>query len=64
MEENATRPFTLEVLPSEKPAGHFHWVIRKNGKLAERSDRSYPSEKAARERGEAALERAVRAERE
>jgi len=61
---NPTYPFTLEVLPCEKPAGHFAWVIRKHGKLLERSDRPHHSERSARERGEAALDRQIRGERQ
>src|SRR5919107_809156 len=37
--DNLMHPYTLTVLPCEKPLGHFHWAIRKNGKLVERSDR-------------------------
>ncbi len=61
--DKGTYPYTLEVLPCEKPAGHFQWAIRKNGKLVERSDRPHPSERSARERGHAALERQFRDER-
>jgi hypothetical protein len=39
-------------------------AIRKHGKLLERSDRLHPSERAARENGEAALDRLIRDERE
>jgi hypothetical protein len=59
-DDNATSPYTLEVLPCEKPAGHFQWAIRKHGKLIERSDRPYPSERSARESGQTALERQLR----
>ena len=55
--DNLMHPYTLTVLPCERPVGHYHWAIRKSGKLVERSDRPYPSEKAARERGENAVER-------
>src|SRR3954453_4270449 len=44
-DDNGTYPYTLAVLPCEKPAGHFQWVIRKHGKLVERverSDRAHP----------------------
>ena len=59
-DDNGTYPYALAVLPCEKPAGHFQWVICKHGKLVERSDRAHPSERSARERGQAALERQFR----
>ena len=49
--------YELEIVPCEKPAGHFRWAIRKSGKLIERSDRAHGSERLARENGQAALER-------
>jgi hypothetical protein len=61
--DNGTYPYTLEVLPTEKRAGHFQWAIRKHGNLIERSDRAYPSERSAREQGQAALERQFRGDR-
>lgn len=63
-DDNATYPYTLTVLPNARLAGHFDWAIRKNGKLAERSDRTYPSEQSARRSGEEALERQLRGDRE
>jgi hypothetical protein len=63
-ETNPTYPFTLEIQPCAKPAGHFAWAIRKHGKLLERADRPHPSERSARERGEAALERQISGERQ
>lgn len=54
MSENSTHPYTLDV--SERPGGHFQWTIRERGKLLQRSDRSHPSERDARQKGEAALE--------
>ncbi|MFL5203743.1 MAG: hypothetical protein ACJ8B9_16845 [Microvirga sp.] len=63
-DDNTTYPYTLTILPSEKRARHFDWAIRKHGKLLERSDRLHPSERAARENGEAALDRLIRDERE
>lgn len=50
-------PFSLEVFPCEKPAGHFQWSIRERGRLIQRSDRPHPTESKAREKGEAELER-------
>jgi hypothetical protein len=63
-EPNPTYPFTLEVHPCGKLAGHFAWTVRRHGKLLERSDRSHHSERTARERGEAALDRQIRGERQ
>ena len=53
-------PYTLEVLPVEKPAGHFHWAIRKHGKLLQRSDRPQATEIDARKRGMAEIEKIFR----
>ena len=63
-DDNETYPYTLAILPRERLAGHFDWTIRKHGKLVERSDRPYPSERSARESGQAALERQLRDDRE
>jgi hypothetical protein len=60
MSDDQTYPYTLEVTPSEKPAGHFRWAIRQHGKLLQRSDRSHPSEEAARKNGLAEIERKLR----
>jgi hypothetical protein len=50
-------PYTVQVLPSAKPAGHFDWMIRKHGKLVERSDRPQTSQEAARKRAISAIDR-------
>lgn len=50
-------PYSLEVFPCEKPAGHFQWSIRERGRLIQRSDRPHPTESKAREKGQAELER-------
>ena len=63
-DDNATYPYTLTIVPSERLAGHFDWVIRRHGKLIERSDRLYSSERSAQESGRAALERQLRDDRE
>lgn len=55
--ETDTYPYTLEVIPSPRLAGHFDWAIRKHGKLVQRSDRSQTSEAAARKSGLAEIER-------
>lgn len=57
MTNTATHPYSLDIFPCEAPAGHYRWTIRKHGKLLQRSDRPHPSERSARERGEAELER-------
>ena len=60
---NPTHPYTVEVFPTQKPAGHFSWAIRRHGKLIERSDRPIPSERSAQEKAQAALERQFHGER-
>ena len=35
-DDNATYPYTLTIVPSERLAGHFDWVIRRHGNLIER----------------------------
>jgi hypothetical protein len=55
MSDNPTHPYTLEVQPGPKP-GTFGWTIRKNGKLAQRSDRTFRTEKDARRDGAKAIE--------
>ncbi|WP_375457948.1 hypothetical protein [uncultured Enterovirga sp.] len=56
MNANKHHPYTLEVQPSQKP-GLFEWTIRKQGKLAQRSDKQYRSEADALKDGEKAVER-------
>ena len=63
-DDTSTHRYSLTVLPSQRSAERFEWAIRKHGKLAERSDRSYPSERAALQDGQAALERQLRGDRE
>ena len=55
MNSNPTHPYSLDVWQASD--GQFLWAIRERGKLLQRSDRSHPSERAAREKGEAALDR-------
>jgi len=57
MNNEQTYPYSLEVSPCEKPAGHFQWAIRQHGKLIQRSDRPHPTEDKARAKGQAELER-------
>jgi hypothetical protein len=54
--ENRHHPYTLDVQPGPK-AGTFQWALRKQGKLAQRSDRTFRSEEDARKDGEKAIER-------
>ena len=56
-QDHGTHPYTLGALPCDTPAGHFRWVIRKHGKLTEKSNGPYPSEQFVEEKGQAALER-------
>lgn len=60
MNTDVPYPYTLTVLPCETPAGHYRWEIRKSGKLLQRSDKPHTSEKLAREKAEAELERYLR----
>jgi hypothetical protein len=57
MSDKATYPYTLEVIPAPKPAGHYQWAIRRRGKLVQRSDRAYGGEYDARKRGLAEIEK-------
>ena len=52
-----THPYTLEIEPPKSPGGPYQWAIRKNGKLAQRSDRSHPTEAKARQNGLAQIEK-------
>lgn len=42
-----TYPYTLEIEPPKSPGGPYQWLIRKKGKLVQRSDRHHPSEAKA-----------------
>ncbi|MDR7039177.1 hypothetical protein J2X36_003950 [Methylobacterium sp. BE186] len=57
MSSDVPHPYSIEVEPLPKPEGQFGWLLRRSGKLIERSDRAYRSEEKARE---AALEAAER----
>ena len=54
---NDTHPYTLDVMANPRTAGCFDWVIRKHGKLIQRSDRIHRSEADARKAGEKEIER-------
>jgi hypothetical protein len=57
MPNDNTHPYTLEVSSAEKPARHFHWAIRKHGKLVQRSDRPQATEYDARKRAMTEIEK-------
>jgi hypothetical protein len=44
-------------MPPKEEGGSYNWAIRKHGKLAQRSDRSYPSEAKAQAAGLATAEK-------
>lgn len=50
-------PYTLEIIPPKSEGASYQWAIRKNGKMAQRSDRSLPSEAKARESGLSQIEK-------
>ena len=52
-----THPYTLEIEPPKASGGAYHWAIRRNGKLVQRSDRNHPTEAKARENGLAQIEK-------
>jgi photosystem II stability/assembly factor-like uncharacterized protein len=54
MSDAKTYPYTLDI--AKLPDGRFQWAIRERGKLLQRSDRLQPSEKAARDHGQKAIE--------
>ena len=55
--ETNIHPYTLEVIPPKSEGGAYNWTIRKHGKLAQRSDRSYPVEAKARSSGMETIEK-------
>jgi hypothetical protein len=61
---NTTHPYTLEVTPSPNGDGSHAWAIRKHGKMLERGDRTFRSEKDALKNGQEALERLFRGEQQ
>ena len=60
MMDNPHHPYDLDVVLCAKPAGHYAWAIRRSGKLLERSDRLYSSERSARKSGEEAIDRTLK----
>ncbi len=57
MSNNSANPYTLEISACDRPAGHFTWAIRRNGKLFQRADRLQTTEEAAERSGLAAIEK-------
>ncbi len=57
MSDQATYPYTLDIIATQKPLGYFQWAIRNRGKLVQRSDRAYAGEDEARQRGLTAIEK-------
>jgi hypothetical protein len=57
MNNPATYPYSLEVQPCDKPAGHFLWTIREDGRLLERAMRAVPTREEAENTGMKAVER-------
>ena len=57
MSNDNQHPYALEIAACDRPAGHFTWAIRKNGKLFQRADRLQTTEEAAERNGLAALEK-------
>lgn len=57
MTTDVPHPYSITIEPLKKPEGQFGWALRKNGKLAERSDRPYPTEAKAFASAMEALER-------
>ncbi|GJE25381.1 hypothetical protein LKMONMHP_0218 [Methylobacterium organophilum] len=57
MSNDTQHPYSLEISACDRPAGHFTWAIRKNGKLFQRADRLQTTEEAAERSGLAALEK-------
>lgn len=49
MSDDVPQPFSVEIHKLDKPAGSFGWMLRKDGKLMERSDRPHTSQDRARE---------------
>lgn len=57
MNDSETHPYTLEIISPKEAGGVYQWAIRKNGKMAERSDRDHRTEARAREHGMAQIEK-------
>jgi hypothetical protein len=55
MDANHTYPYSLELC--ETPGRHYQWAIRERGRVIQRADRLYPSERVAREKGNEELEK-------
>jgi hypothetical protein len=56
MTTDVPHPYSITIEPLKKPEGQFGWALRKHGKLAERSDRSFLTEEKAFENAMRAIE--------
>jgi len=56
MTPDVPHPYSITVEPLKKPEGHFGWLLRRSGKLIERSDRSFTTEEKAFENALRAIE--------
>ena len=57
MTNSVPYPYSLEVQPCDRLAGHFRWTIRDRGKLLERAERASPTADEAERHGMKAIER-------
>lgn len=55
--EKSIHPYELDIGLTPKSDVLFQWAIRKNGKIFQRSDRTFPSEAEARRKGTETIER-------
>ncbi len=49
--------YTLEIIPTRLGASTFQWLIRRNMRMYERSDRSYESAEKAERAGKISIEK-------
>ena len=47
MTSQVPHPYAIEVHPLETAAGVYRWILRRSGKVLERSDRPHASEEKA-----------------
>ena len=60
MTNSVPYPYSLDVHPCDRLAGHFRWTIRDRGKLLERAERASPTADEAERHGMKAVERMLR----
>lgn len=56
MTSDVPHPYTVSIEPSKKAEGQYGWLLRRSGKLIERSDRFFTSEVKAHENALRAIE--------